>query len=173
MAPVSVCCCPARKFLTCLHLLCSDTCPVWRAAAVQWSRTNLGISVTAVRDFGVERISTSAARYFAQHLPDQEALPAVHPDMWAANRLQPLVPEMIGPQPEHGVITHEVARAWIAAQDDEATLYTTSTPPRLHYSGEDLAAVLHNLPGGVVIQDLVIDLGNVLFYTVRGTPYHK
>jgi hypothetical protein len=142
---------------------------VWRAAAVQWSRGNAGITVTAVSDFGVQPVSHSAARYFAQQLGPHEALPGVHRKAWAANRHVPASAEVMGLEE----VTPEAARAWIATQDDEDALYTTSTAPSLRFSGVELADVLHHLPAGAVVRDLVIELSSVLFHAVRGTPYHK
>lgn len=143
---------------------------MWRAAAVQWSRGNAGIVVTSVRDFGILPMSPSAARYFAQHIDPLEGLPGVPRDAWAAHRHVPLVLATMVSPPEEG-ITYESAIRWIAAQDHEDALYTTSTTPIMQFSGADLAATLHNLPAGAVVQDLSIDLSHVLFHTARGTPY--
>lgn len=126
------------------------------------------IAVAAVRDFGIEAISPSAARYFAQHMDD--ALPGVNPAVWAANRHVPLEEEMLGLL---APLSHESARAWIVAQDDESTLYTTSTKPTLTFSGNALTASLRNLPPNTVIEDFVLDLSNVLFHAVRATSFHK
>jgi hypothetical protein len=124
------------------------------------------INVTAVRDFGVESMSPQGKILFEQ--PLEGALPGVHRGVWAANRHVPLEAEMLGAL---GGMSHQNALMWIAMQDDESTLYTTSTPPRLTFNGEALAAQLRNLPENVVIQDFVLDLGAVLHKTVRAAPY--
>lgn len=143
---------------------------MWHAAAVQWSRGSAGIIVTGVRDFGIEPVPPSAARYFAQHIDPLEGLPGVHCDAWAANRHVPLVLAMMVPPPEEG-ITYESALRCIANQDHEDALYITSDTPIMQFSGADLAATLHNLPAGTVLQDPAIDLSSLLFHAARSMPY--
>lgn len=143
-----------------------------RGAAVQWTRAANGtINVAAVKDFGIEPMSTTAQRYFAQNLPD--GLPGIPPAAWAQNRHTPLAPQTMDPPPLGGVLTADAASEWILDQDHESTLYTTSTAPTISFSGVELATRLHNLPPNAIINDLVVDLANVLFHTMRGVSFHK
>lgn len=124
--------------------------------------------MTAVRDFGVLPLSDSAARYFAQ--PLDVALPGVNPAAWAENRHVPLEEDMLGLL---APLSHASARTWIAAQANERSLYTTSTTPTITFSGNALSATLHNLPEDVIVRDFVLDLSEVLYCAVEGTPFHK
>lgn len=153
-----------------LLLSFTATCPILRGAAVQWVRAvNGAIQVAAVRDFGVEPMSTPAKRWFAQDLAD--SLPSVPPEEWEHNRHVPLVVQSMDSPPLGGILTPDAASEWVRNQDDESTLYLTSTAPVLTFSGVDLASRLHNLPAGAVISDMVVDLANVLFFTMRSAAY--
>lgn len=125
-----------------------------------------------MKDFGIEPLSTTAQRFFAQYLPD--GLPGIPPAAWVQNRHTTLAPQSMDPPPLGGILTAaDAASDWILNQDDESTLYATSTPPALSFSGVELATRLHNLPADAIINDLVVDLANVLFHTMRGASYHK
>lgn len=142
-------------------------CPIECAAAVQWSRFPNGtITVTAVRDFGIELMSATAARYFAAN--DNAALPGVAADVWSTNRHIPVVVGDL-PLPENGILTVVDAMNWIAAQDDETGLYAHSTTPTIEFPAADLTASLVNMPANAApLQDFHLNFSDVLYWVARG-----
>lgn len=144
-------------------------CPIERAAAVQWSRLpNGAITVTAVRDFGIEPMSATAARYFAASDNDTP-LPGVATDAWLANRHTPVVVGDVIPPPENGILTVVEAMNWIAAQDDESGLFAHSTIPTIVFPAADLTTSLVNMPANAApLQDFHLNLSDVLYWVARG-----
>lgn len=149
-------------------------CPAQRAVAVEWIRTNRGIEVSAVRDFGVDPISTNAARVFAQDVGGvpNAMLPGVHPALWAANRHVPIVPVEVDPIPEK--VTPHLCVQFIYTQDNDNRLYSASTVPVITIPGGTLQNVLHNLPeGAAALDDFNINLANVFFWVMKGASYEE
>jgi len=70
--------------MLCFTASLTGDCPVWRAAAVQWSRVaGGGIEVTAVCDFGVAPMSQEEAQGFAAEMADGLLAPCTYPTVGA------------------------------------------------------------------------------------------
>lgn len=153
--------------------LCSDICPALRAVAVKWVRTNRGVEVADVRDFGVDPVSTNAMRVFAQDVDGVPGvmLPGVRPVRWAHNRHQPIATAQFDPVPEE--LTPNLCAQFIYAQDDDRLLYSApSTVPMISFAGAALQNVLHNLPEGAqALDDFNLNLANVFFWVMKGAAY--
>jgi len=127
--------------MLCFTASLTGDCPVWRAAAVQWSRVaGGGIEVTAVCDFGVAPMSQEEAQGFAAEMAD--GLPPVPTQLWAQNRHVPFTAALTG-QP---IVTEAVALGYIRTLRNSSALYSTSVTPRITFPADALAATLHNLP---------------------------
>lgn len=121
-------------------------------------------------DFGIEPIDEHAVTSLRE--TRDQGLPGVPSRAWAANRYVPIVPEAIQPPPANMAITPELAADWISTLPSAASLYTHSTVPIISLSGEDLQAVLRNMPvGAEPVGPFTLNLAEVFYAVMEGAEF--
>jgi len=135
---------------------------------VQWTRGPDGIHTERVCDFGLVAISHSARSLFARDLAN--SMPAVPPGLWADNRH---VPVPLAALPQHYQEPYLAAAAQyinnLYPRTALQNLYSGASPTFV-FSGAVLQGFLHNLPPGEVIEDLVLDLGSLMYRIQQVAP---